>query len=144
MKAYPIAYLLGAAAVLIQPPFARAAASDYKFEAVSPEFASGGEVTFEIRLLDKSGTPVAGATWIRTRLDMAPDNMAQHTAEVTAGMAAAGAYAFKANFSMHGHWQLNLAARVPGEAETVTGKLIFTVKDVPASPDAPSHEHAHH
>jgi hypothetical protein len=106
-----------------------AAASDYTFVAVKSELAMGDSVPFAVRLVDKAGRAVSGAAIIRTRLDMAPDNMALHTAEAEAAPSAeAGVYAFKASFSMTGRWRLSLAARAPGESETITSKIIFTVR----------------
>ena len=38
-----------------------------------------------------------------------------------------GVYAFKAPLTMTGRWLLTVSAKVQGEPETVTGKVIFTV-----------------
>jgi len=59
---------------------------------------------------------------------MAPDGMAQHTAPVhLTSTSVPGVYRVDAEYSMTGRWQLNLAAKVAGETETVTGKIVFTV-----------------
>jgi hypothetical protein len=106
-----------------------ASGADYTFHPVNAELKKGDDVPFEVRLLDKTGKPVAGAAIAHTRLDMAPEGMARHAAAVEPGKASeAGVYAFKANFSMTGRWRFSVAAKVPGEPETVMGRVIFTVK----------------
>ncbi len=110
---------------------AYAAASDYAFEAVKSEVAKGADATLLVRLVHKpTGKPVANAVIVRTRLDMAPDGMADMAVPVRAAAAAdPGTYAFKADLSMAGRWQLSLAAKVQGEPETVMSKLTLTVKN---------------
>lgn len=114
------------------PGHALAGAADYTFELVAPEYAKGDAVPVAVRLVNKkTGKPVAGAVIIRSRLDMAPDGMAEHTTSIKAEPGNAdqpGVYAFKADLSMEGRWQLSVAAKVQGEAETVIGKLVIRVK----------------
>lgn len=108
---------------------ANAAAADYTFELVSADFAKGDDVPVLVRLVNKkTGKPVDGAIIIRSRLDMAPEGMAEHATGIKPAAASQpGVYAFKAQLSMEGRWQLSLAAKVQGEPETVVGKLIVKV-----------------
>ncbi len=124
-------FLAGTAiAVAAATTGAFASASDYAFEAVNAELAKSADATVTVRLVHKpTGKPVANAVIIRTRLDMAPDGMADMAVPVKATQAAdPGTYAFKADLSMTGRWQLSLAAKVQGEPETVMGKVVLTVK----------------
>jgi YtkA-like len=105
-----------------------AGAADYAFQPVPGEIKAGRDVTVEVRLVDAAGQPVAVAAITRTRLDMAPDGMAQHVVKAMPAPAAMpGVYRFTADLEMAGRWQLSLAARVAGEPETVTGKVMFVV-----------------
>ena len=66
----------------------------------------------------------------RTRLDMSPDSMGEMTATHAATPTAEpGVYRFKADFTMAGGWAFKLQAKVPGEAETVQGTVVFQAKD---------------
>lgn len=112
------------------PGYALAGAADYVFEPVKADIAKSAEAPVAVRLVHKpSGKPVTGAVIIRTRLDMAPDGMAEHSTSIKPAPAGAepGVYAFKADLSMSGRWQLSLAAKVQGEPETIVGKLVITV-----------------
>jgi hypothetical protein len=109
-----------------------AGASDYVFEPVKAEVANGPESELLVRLVHKpTGKPVDGALIVKTRLDMAPDNMeamtAKHTAAEPAGQP--GVYRFKADLTMAGGWALKLLAKVQGEPETVQGTVVFKAKD---------------
>lgn len=103
-----------------------AAATDYTFEPVVPEMKKGDDVTVAVRLVHKpTGKPVADAVIIRTRVDMAPDGMADMQSPVTPLPAnEPGVYAFKTDLPMAGRYQLSVAAKVQGEPETVVGKVI--------------------
>jgi uncharacterized protein (DUF58 family) len=104
-----------------------AAASDYAIEPVSAELKKGDDVTVAVRLTNKvTGKPVADAVIIRTRVDMAPDGMAEMESQVTPLPAPEpGIYAFKTDLPMAGRYQLSLSAKVQGEPETVTGKVVI-------------------
>jgi hypothetical protein len=124
--------MLAAAAVvaamnLIGTAFA--GSDDYAFEAVKSEIKSSNVATVAVRLLHKpTGKPVTAAAIVQTRLDMAPDGMADMaTAIVPLPSPEPGVYAFKAPLTMAGRWLLTISAKVPGEPETLTGKLIFKV-----------------
>jgi hypothetical protein len=116
-----------AAAIGLLAGAAWASASDYAFEAVQAEMKKGDDVTVALRLVHKpSGKPVADAVIFRTRVDMAPDGMADMESPVTALPASEpGVYAFKTDLPMAGRYQFSIAAKVQGEKETVTGKVIL-------------------
>ena len=126
------AALLTAALQAPLAPHAAAAPADYAFEAVAADIKSSPTAELAVRLVHKpSGKLVAGAVIFRSRLDMSPDNMAEHTMPVEAlpGQAGADVYKFKGEVSMAGRWALKLMAKVPGEAETVEGSVVFSAKD---------------
>ncbi len=104
-----------------------AAANDYVFEPVAAEVKKGDDVIVAVRLVHKpSGQAVPQAVIIRTRVDMAPDNMADMESPVSAAPASEpGVYAFKTDLPMAGRYQLSLAAKVQGEPETVIGKVVI-------------------
>ena len=104
-----------------------AAATDYVFEPVAVELKKGDDVVIAVRLVHKpTGKPVSDAVIVRTRVDMAPDNMADMASPVAAAPASEpGVYAFKTDLPMAGRYLLSVAAKVQGEPETVVGKVIF-------------------
>lgn len=104
-----------------------AAASDYAFEPVNAELKKGDDVTLAVRLTNKAtGKPVVDAVIFRTRVDMAPDGMAEMQSPVTPlPVKDPGVYAFKTDLPMAGRYQLTLSAKVQGEPETVTGKVVI-------------------
>jgi hypothetical protein len=113
---------------------ARAGGADYSFIPLTVEttLSKVAAQPIEIKLVDKTGQPVNGATITRVRLDMAPDGMAQHTAVARlAPTAVSGIYRLDAEYSMTGRWQLSLAAKVLGESETVVGRVVFNVAPAP-------------
>ena len=87
----------------------------------------GDDVTVSVRLTNKqTGKPVADAVIIRTRVDMAPDGMAEMQSPVTQLPAKdPGVYAFKTDLPMAGRYQLSLSAKVQGEPETVSGNVVI-------------------
>lgn len=106
---------------------ALAASGDYAFEAVSAKVPPTSDAIISVRLFNKkTGKPVTGAVIFQQRLDMSPDNMADMAANVTPLDASEpGVYRFKADLGMAGRWALKLAAKVPGEQETVRGELVI-------------------
>lgn len=108
-----------------------AAAADYSLEPVKVEVKNGAASELAVRLVHKpSGKPVEGAVLFRTRLDMSPDSMEVMTANHTAMPGTEpGVYRFKADFTMAGGWAFKIMAKVPGEAETVQGTVVFKAKD---------------
>ena len=125
-------YLLGpffAVAVSLTGAAALAGAVDYAFEPVAAELKKGDDVTVAVRLLHKpTGKPVADAVIVRTRIDMAPEGMADMASPVAPLPGSGpGVYAVKTDLPMAGRYQLSVAAKVQGEPETVVGKVIFKV-----------------
>jgi len=116
-----------AATMTIAGSAAFAAASDYAFEPVNAEMKKGDDVKVAVRLTNKvTGKPVADAVIIRTRVDMAPDGMAEMESPVSPLPAKEpGVYVFKTDLPMAGRYQLSLSAKVQGEPETVTGKVVI-------------------
>ncbi|MGY3037323.1 hypothetical protein ACVIIV_006493 [Bradyrhizobium sp. USDA 4354] len=105
---------------------ALAGAGDYAFEPVNPEMKKGDDVTLAIRLTNKqTGKPVPDAVIFKTRVDMAPDGMAEmESAVAPLPSKEPGVYAFRTDLPMAGRYQVTLSAKVQGEPETVTGKVI--------------------
>jgi hypothetical protein len=106
-----------------------AGANDYVFEPVKTEIKSSNVGTIAVRLLHKStGTPVTDAVIIQTRIVMAHEGGAEMDAAfIPLGSPKPGVYAFKAPLTMAGNWFLSIAAKVPGEPETVAAKITFRV-----------------
>ena len=116
-----------AGAISLTSAAAWAGAIDYAFEPVAAELKKGDDVVIAVRLLHKpTGKPVADAVIVRTRVDMAPDNMADMASPVAAlPSSEPGVYAFKTDLPMAGRYLLSLAVKVQGEPDTVVGKVIF-------------------
>jgi hypothetical protein len=108
-----------------------AGSGDYAFETVNSTVKNGDGSELAVRLIHKpTGKPVAGAILFRTRLDMSPDDMVAMTAKhLAAPTSEPGVYRFRADLTMAGGWALKIMAKVPGEAETVHGTVVFQAKD---------------
>lgn len=121
--------LLGLALTAAGIP-AFAASTDYEFKPVNAVVKNGAGSSLGVKLVHKAtGKPVEGAVLFRTRLDMSPDSMGEMTAKVVAAPSKEpGVYAFKADLTMAGRWAFKIQAKVPGEAETVEGTVIFEAK----------------
>ncbi len=121
-----LAALLAAAVTFAHAP-AFAAANDYAFEPVAAVVKKGDDVVIALRLVHKStGKLVPDAVIIRKRVDMAPDGMADMESPVSPAPASEpGIYAFKTDLPMAGRYQVSVAAKVQGEPETVTGKVVI-------------------
>jgi len=104
-----------------------AGAIDYAFEPIASELKKGDDVVIAVRLLHKAtGKPVSDAVIVRTRVDMAPENMPDMASPVSAVPGSEpGVYAFKTDMPMAGRYLLSVAVKVQGEPETVIGKVIF-------------------
>jgi hypothetical protein len=115
-----------AAALAFAASTAIAGAGDYAFEPLAPEMKKGDDVTLSVRLTDKrTGKPVSGAVIFKTRVDMAPDGMAEMESPVSPlPSKEPGVYAFKTDLPMAGRYQVTLSAKVQGEPETITGKVV--------------------
>ncbi len=121
---------LAGLAVALSSATTLAGGSDYEFQPIKIDVRNGVGSELAVRLVHKStGKPVAGAVLFRTRLDMAPDNMADMTAKHVAMPAAElGVYRFKADLTMAGGWAFRIMAKVPGEKDTVEGVVVFQAK----------------
>jgi hypothetical protein len=106
---------------------ARADIKDYEFQLVDQAIKAGPDKIIAVRLINKTtGKPVPDAVIFASRLDMAPDGMAEMMTKVTPMPGSeSGTYRFKANISMAGGWQLSLGAKVQGETGTVESKLVI-------------------
>lgn len=115
-----------AATLSLAATAAMAGAGDYAFEPVNPEMKKGDDVTLAVRLTNKqTGKPVADAVIFKTRVDMAPDGMAEmESAVAPLPSREPGVYAFRTDLPMAGRYQVTLSAKVQGEPDTVTGKVI--------------------
>lgn len=120
--------LLAACAVALNltAPTAFAGANDYAFEPLTAEIKKGDDVIVALRLTHKpSGKPVADAVIIRSRVDMAPDGMADMVSPVELVPATEpGVYRLKTELPMAGRYLVSIAAKVQGEPETVVSKVI--------------------
>lgn len=112
---------------LVSAP-ALAGAADYEFQSAAPEVKKGDDVVVSVRLVNKqTKRPVEGAVFIRTRIDMSPEKMADMVSPVAPVEAKEpGLYSFKTDLPMAGKYLFSMAAKVQGEPETVTGKVILT------------------
>lgn len=115
-----------AATLSLAATAAMAGAGDYAFEPVNPEMKKGDDITLAVRLTNKqTGKPVSDAVIFKTRVDMAPDGMAEmESAVAPLPSKEPGVYAFKTDLPMAGRYQVTLSAKVQGEPDTVTGKVI--------------------
>jgi hypothetical protein len=106
---------------------ALSAPQDYRFEAVQNAIKTGAEAEIAVRLVHlPSRKLVANAVIFQTRLDMSPMGMKDMTARTAPQPALEpGLYAFRASLTMAGDWMLHLAAKVPGETETVRGSVLI-------------------
>jgi len=120
-----VALTVGAAAAAL------AGADDYDFQAVSGEIKAGKGRAIAFKLIDKrKKKPVEGAAFLRTQLDMSPENMANVKGKVAPDNSTDPAvYRFKGDFTMSGVWALKLQAKVPGESATIQGVLILRAND---------------
>jgi YtkA-like len=118
---------LGVLSVVWFGTTARADVRDYEFQLVDQAIKAGPDKIITVRLMNKAtGRPVPDAVIFATRLDMAPDGMAEMATRITPMPAAEpGTYRFKATLSMAGGWQLSLGAKVQGETGTVDNKLVI-------------------
>ena len=73
-----------------------------------------------------TGKPITDAVIVQSRIDMAPDGMAEMASPLTPVPSdEPGVYSFKTELPMQGRWLLSVAAKVQGEPESVIGKITF-------------------
>ena len=121
------ALLVAAALALGNSQGALAAAADFAFEAVTERVPPADGAIIDVRLVNKAtGKAVSDAVIFQTRLDMSPEQMPEMaTAVAPLPTSEPGVYRFKADLDMAGRWALKLAAKVPGEQETVRGEVLI-------------------
>jgi hypothetical protein len=119
-----------AAAIVGASTSAMADIKDYKFDLVDQNFQIGSEKVITVRLMNtKTGKPVPDAVIFASRLDMTPDGMQEMVTKIAPMPGGEpGTYKFKATFSMAGHWQLSIGAKVQGETGTVENKFVITAQ----------------
>jgi YtkA-like len=112
--------LLGASSL------ARADINDYEFQLVEKEIKQGNAI-LSVRLVHKpDGKSVPDAVIFATRLDMAPDSMAEmQTSIAPMPSTEPGVYRFKVLLTMAGGWRLSLGAKIQGEAGTLENELVL-------------------
>jgi len=112
-------------ALILKVSAAWAGANDYRFEIVPADHRVGSGAIIELLLIDlRTGQPVVDAVIYATRMDMAPDGMANMTTPVTSMPAELpGRYRFATDITMAGGWRFSVAAKIQGEPETVIAKL---------------------
>ena len=117
-------------AVIGTASIARADIKDYEFKLAEPTVTVGKDKIVTVQLVNKkTGKPVPDAVIFATRLDMAPDGMAEMVTKIVREPGGEpGSYRFKAAFGMEGRWLLSLGAKVQGETGTVEGKLVITAQ----------------
>lgn len=122
------AALVATALLMFGAPAGFAASAEYAFEAQAAQVPADKDAVVEVRLVNKAtGKPVADAVIFQTRLDMSPDSMGEMTGAVTPLPASEpGVYRFRVTVGMAGRWALKMAAKVPGEQDTVRGDVIVT------------------
>ena len=122
---------LAGLAIIAATTAVHAGSADYAFEPINTEVKQGAGSELAVKLVHKpTGKAVSDAVLFRTRLDMAPENMADMTAKHEAMPSSEpGVYRFKADLAMSGGWAFRIMAKVPGEAETVQGAIVFKAKN---------------
>ena len=134
MKTFSISRALRAAlvgvALIGTIGIAHADIKDFEFKLVEPTVTVGKDKMVTVQLLNKkTGKPVPDAVIFATRLDMAPDGMAEMATKIVREPGGEpGSYRFKAAFGMEGRWLFSLGAKVQGETGTVEGKLVITAQ----------------
>jgi hypothetical protein len=121
-----LAAALTSLAILGATSLARADVNDYEFQLVEKEI-NKGDAILSVRLVHKpDGKAVPDAVIFATRLDMAPDSMAEmQTSIAPMPSVEPGVYRFKALLTMAGGWRLSLAAKIQGENGTLENQLIL-------------------
>jgi hypothetical protein len=121
------ALLMGSLVAASALSSALAASQDYRFELAQKQVKAGNDAQLAVRLIHvPSGKAVENAVIFQTRLDMSPMGMADMTSRATPVKAdEPGLYKFRAPLSMEGDWSLQLSAKVPGETDTISGKVQF-------------------
>ncbi len=106
---------------------ANAEPEDYEFQLIHAEVQQAYDAVVSVRLIDKrTAKPVPDAVVFATRMDMEPDGMESMTTSVEAIPSdEPGIYQFKTDLVMAGSWRFSVAAKVQGEAGTITSRLVL-------------------
>jgi YtkA-like len=117
---------LSTLALLGATSLARADINDYEFQLVEKEIKQGNAI-LSVRLVHKpDGKSVPDAVIFATRLDMAPDSMAEmQTSIAPMPNVEPGIYRFKVLLTMAGGWRLSLGAKIQGETGTLENELVL-------------------
>ena len=102
----------------------------YVFVTANTEVETGHDVVVEVRLWNTAADAYVNDAMITAvSLTMAPDGMNDITSDVTPQPSTeVGAFRFSATFRAAGRWELALAARIPGERNTVMGSVVIRAK----------------
>ena len=121
-----LAAALTTLALLNATSLARADINDYEFQLVEKEIKQGDAI-LSVRLVHKpDGKAVPDAVIFATRLDMAPDSMAEmQTSIAPMPGAEPGIYRFKVLLTMAGGWRLSLGAKIQGETGALENELVL-------------------
>lgn len=118
--------------------------SSPSWQAANPNIPTGSNVRLDLRLVIADGKPVDGkVTVTAARFDMGPDGMAAMTSPLRpTASSEPGGVSFLTDVSMAGRWALTISGKVEGQAEIVSGVVVFTAADrrsqnvAPATPNA--------
>jgi Cu(I)/Ag(I) efflux system membrane fusion protein len=108
--------------------FIARAQDDLTWAPVTTEATVGDSVRIAVRVTGPDGLVALDPDSVsQVRLDMGPDGMATMAAPLRAVAPREGeSLAWETDLVMAGRWALSLTASVPGEAEPVAGRVIFT------------------
>ncbi len=113
-----------------------------RWEAVSAQIGTGRNVRLTARLVGANSQPITSAIMVTAAgLDMGPDGMQTMTSQLRqVPTTEPGTVAFETDIVMAGRWALRLSATVAGQAQPVTGVVVFTAAQQrsEASPATPS------
>ena len=114
-------------ALLSATSLARADINDYEFQLVEKEIKKGDAI-LSVRLVHKpDGKAVPDAVIFATRLDMAPDSMAEDADAASRQCPAPSraSIASRSMLTMAGGWRLSLGAKIQGETGTLENQLVL-------------------
>lgn len=116
-------------ALTLWPAASQAGPADYRFEAVPPIIERGVGVPIKIQVWSRAGAVlVGGVDMEEARVDRSPEGQLGGAlpAFFTPSLEY-GTYNFRADLPTDGIWALKFIARIPGEAQPITGSVTFKV-----------------
>jgi hypothetical protein len=124
-----LAAALTTLALLAATTIVRADINDYEFQLVEKEI-NKGDAILSVRLVHKPDSkPIPDAVIFATRLDMAPDGMAEmQTSIAPMPSTEPGVYRFKVLLTTAGGWRLSLGAKIQGETGTLENQLVLRAR----------------